>query len=228
VRSASAVLIAGLTLAGCATTQQQAARLQLNSARTRTAQDRLHLGGHAREVVVRSVTLINSSHRSAVVVTLHNTGDAPVSDLPLLVGVSRSHYLNASAGVPFFQSHLPAIGGGGSLRWVLTVGRPLPRGAVPFARVGTATGDIATTITSLPTVRVAAAGGMITVRNTSSVPQYQLPVYEVASRHGRYVAAGQKTIAQLGGGSQVRLRMPLVGDPRGATVSLQAPPTIFN
>jgi hypothetical protein len=26
----------------------------------------------------------------------------------------------------------------------------------------------------------------------------------------------------------VRLRVPLVGDPTGATVSLEAPPTIFN
>jgi hypothetical protein len=228
VRSASALLIAGLALTGCATTQQQAARLQLNSARIRAAQDRLRLTGRAREVVVRSVSLIESRNRSAVVVVLRNTANAPVSDLPLLVGVSRSRYLNAAAGLPFFQSHVPAIAAHGSLRWVLTLGRPLPRGSEPFARVGAATGDIATQIKALPAVQVVRAGGQITVRNNSSIPQYQLPVYAIASRRGRYVAAGGTTIADLGGGAQVRLRVPLIGDPRGATVSLEAPPTIFN
>jgi hypothetical protein len=215
-------------LAGCATTQQQAARLQLNSARIRATQNRQRLTGHAREVVVRSVSLIQGRNRSAVVVALRNTANAPVSDLPLLVGVSRSHYLNASAGLPFFQSHLPAIAAHGSLRWVLTLRRPLPRRAVPFARVGAATGDIATAIRALPTVRLARAGSLVTVTNTSSVPQYQLPVYAVASRGGRYVAAGRTTVAELGGGAQVRLRVPLIGNAAGATVSLEAPPTIFN
>jgi hypothetical protein len=94
--------------------------------------------------------------------------------------------------------------------------------------VGAATGDIATQIKALPAVQVVRAGGQITVRNNSSIPQYQLPIYAIASRRGRYVAAGGTTIADLGGGAQVRLRVPLIGDPRGATVSLEAPPTIFN
>lgn len=228
VRSASALLIAGLVLSGCATTQQQAARLQLNSARIRATQERLRLTGSARQVVVRSVALIRGRGRSAVVVTVSNRASAPVSDLPLLVGVSRSHYLNAAPGVSFFQSHLPAIAGHGTLRWVLTLGRPLPGGRAPFARVGAGRGGALTAIGALPEVQIARAGGLITVRNTSSIPQYQLPVYAIASRRGRYVAAGQTTIADLGGGAQVRLRVPLVGDPRGATVSLEAPPTIFN
>jgi hypothetical protein len=94
--------------------------------------------------------------------------------------------------------------------------------------VGAGRGGALTAIGALPEVQIARAGGLITVRNTSSIPQYQLPVYAIASRRGRYVAAGQTTIADLGGGAQVRLRVPLVGDPRGATVSLEAPPTIFN
>jgi hypothetical protein len=174
------------------------------------------------------VTLISARTRTAVVVTLHNTASSPVSDLPLLVGIARGHFLNAAAGRPFFQTHVPAIAAGGSLRWVLTVGRGLPRGSVPFARVGVASGDTATTVKTLPEVQIARRGGVITVRNGSSVPQYQLPVYAVASRGGRYVAAGQTTIADLGSGAQVRLRLSLVGNPSGATLSLEAPPSTFN
>jgi hypothetical protein len=70
-------------------------------------------------------------------------------------------------------------------------------------------------------------GVTLTVRNLSGVPQYQLPVYAIARRAARLVAAGQATIGYLGTRSTVRLRVPLVGDPSKAALSLEAPPTIF-
>jgi hypothetical protein len=216
-------LLVALAVVGCSTTQQQAARLQLNSARIRASQVALRLDGRDRAVVVTSVRAVAGR---AIVVALRNDGATPVSDLPLLVRIASARYLNGAAGMPYFQTHVPAIAAHGRLQWVLTLARRLPPRAPLVARVGRAT--VTPAVKALPEVRIARSGGVVTVRNDSSIPQYQLPVYAVASRGGRYVAAGQTTIADLGAGAQVRLRVPLVGDPSGATLSLEAPPSIFN
>jgi hypothetical protein len=172
------------------------------------------------------------------VVNLRNRGPGTVSDLPLLVGVTTGDrhrlYLDAAAGMDYFESHVPAIPGHGSLRWVLRVRRRLPAGARPLVKVGTPTAlASAGTIRALPLLRVSSeltrnGDAELTVRNLSPIPQYQLPVYAVALRRGRYVAAGQATIEELDSGAQARLRVPLVGRPSRAKLWLQAPPTIFN
>jgi hypothetical protein len=234
VRSARGATIAVLglsTLAGCATTQQQAARLQLNDARLRASAMPLRLGGRSRTVSVASVSLV-TGRSAAVIVTLRNDGARPASDLPLLVGATtpggRSIDLNAVPQQDYFRNHIPAIQAHGLLQWVLTLGRSLPTGSVPFAKVGVATGLTATRIGTLPLVRaLPGRGTLIKVENASSVPQYQLQVYAVARHGGRYVAAGQAAIADLGSGSSAQLRMPVVGDASGTNVSLEAPPTIF-
>jgi hypothetical protein len=225
-------------LAGCTTTQQKAARLQLNNARIRTNLRPLEFSGGTSTAAVTSVRLLagHSKPPTAVVVTVRNRGGKPISDLPLLVGVSLRHghrmYLNAAAGVSYFRNHLPAIPSHGQLSWVLTVDRRVPAGAEPFARLGPANPATATTIGALPLLRVSSlksSGGSatLTVQNSSGVTQYQLPVYAVAQRGARWVAAGQTTIEELDGRASTQLRLPLVGNPSGATLSLEAPPTIF-
>lgn len=239
VRSASPLIIATsllLTLAGCSTTQQQAARLQLNSARLRASEQPLRATARSAVVRVVAAKAIDAGSRAAVVITLHNDGAVPVSDLALLVAAKleggRSLYLNDQPGLAYFQTHTPAIAPHQSLTWVLTLGRRLPTGSVPFATVGAVTSGAATTSGSLPPLEVVPRarrgfGVTLTVRNLSGVPQYQLPVYAIARRAARLVAAGQATIGYLGTRSTVRLRVPLVGDPSKAALSLEAPPTIF-
>lgn len=228
-RRATIAVLGLSTLTGCATTQQEAARLRLNDARIRASQAPLELVGRDRTVSVTSIAVI-AGRSAAVIVTLRNNGARPVSDLPLLVGITsrgKRTYLNQAAGETYFQNHVPAIAAHGLLRWVLTPGRSLPTASVPFVRVGIAVGDTATTISTLPLLRIGSRDGLVEVNNTTSVPQYQLPVYAVAVRRGRDVAAGQTTIAYLGSEANVQLRVPLIGSTSGAILSLEAPPTIF-
>ena len=241
VRSVSQLTIVGVgltLLAGCTTTQQKAARLQLNNARLRLNETRLRLGDRSSEVRVDSVDLVATRTRAeaAVVVTIRNQTSKPVSDLPVLVGLSlrggHRTNLNAAAGLSYFRNHLPAIPSHGELNWVLTLHRRLPAGAKPFAIVGTASPTTATAIGALPAVRVTSvktsgSDTSFTVLNSSSVSQYQLPVYAVARRGQRWVAAGQTTIDELDGGHSAQLRLALVGNPAGASLSFEAPPTIF-
>ena len=240
MRSASRLIIAGLglpLLTGCVTTQQEAARVQINSARIRASQVPLRLTGRNTQVEVTSVRLIALRRvaRSAIVVTLRNRAASPVSDLPLLVGVSLPHGRRISLNresADYFQNHVPAISPHAALRFVLTVDRRLPATAVPFARLGGSATVAVPAAEPLPELQVLGSRQIhgtatLTVRNLSGIPQFQLPVYAVARRRGRSVAAGQALVNELDSGASAQLRVSLIGNSAGATLSLQAPPTIL-
>jgi len=225
-----------VTLAGCSTTQQEAARLQLNSARLRASQLSVRVTHDNPQLAVTRLAVLGSGRGSAIVVRLRSRTAHPVSDLPISVGVirpgGRRHYLNTAPGMDYFQTHLPVIPADGALTWVLTTGQ-IPSGQRPFAIVGAQGAVQPGAIPTLPRLTVAATltrpgrSLALTVGNPSAAPQYQLPVYAVASRAGRYVAAGEATIANLGTGTSTQLQVTLVGNPARATISLEAPPTIF-
>jgi hypothetical protein len=234
--AAAAILAAG-SLAGCITTQQKAARLRLNSARILAGQSatRVTVAGHA--VAVARIALVSSGGRTAFAVTVRNPGSRAVSDLPISVGYAagprRRVYLNAGSDIGYFDAHLPAIAARGSLTWVYTAARRLPPGARPFALVGGAPAVSGFTVGVPPVIRAGirtatGSGVAVAVRNLSGVPQYQLPVYAVAERHGRAVAAGEGTVEQLAGNSALTVRLRLLGRAGQAPVWVQAAPTIFN
>jgi hypothetical protein len=240
VAGAVAVLGAGL-LAGCATTQQTAARLRLNSARILASQNGTRVTAAGDAVAVTGIALIASDRRTAVVVTVRNPAGRPVSDLPISVGYRTGHrrlvYLNAGSNLTYFDAHLPAVAARSTLTWVYAAGRRLPRGARPFALVGATAAVPGSAVASPPVIRTGSpastGGGVVTVavRNLSGVPQYQLPVYVVAERGGRPVAAGEHTLPTLNGNADQTVRLRLLGDPgrvgRGRVV-VEAPPTIFH
>lgn len=236
--AAGVAVVAGAgSLAGCATTMQKAARLRLNSARILASQNPTRVSTTGTAVTVTGITLIRSGHATAVVVTVRNAGDRAVSDLPISVGYRLAHhrdvYLNADASIAYFDAHLPAVSAGGSLTWVYTADRRLPAGARPFARVGStpAVPDAAVDGSPVIHARATPATGTlvdVAVHNLSGVPQYQLPVYAVAERDGRAVAAGQASLSELAGGASQTLQLRLLGRTGPAPVQVQAPATIFH
>lgn len=245
LRCTAPAAVVAVALAGCATTQQEAARLQLNAARIRASEQPTQVTAPGQAVDVTRVARVVTSSGSAFVVQLRNVGRKPVSDLPISVGVrvgrGRPIYLNRQSPTEFsyFDAHLPLISAGGSLTWVYTTGRHLPRHARPFAVVGATPSTTAPQANPLPVIRAAATdltasatstGGValaVSVRNLSSVPQYQLQVYAFAQRAGRYVAAGNLTVAHLGSGATSRLKLRILGHFDHARLQVEAPPTIF-
>lgn len=235
------VLAAALfgALAGCATTQQKAARLRLNDARILASQLPTRVAAADPRVQVTGVALVGGRGGSAMIARLHNLSSSPISDLPISVGIVDGHrrlYLNGTANTGYFQSHIPAISAGGTLTWVFSTARRLPSNSSPFVTVGLPTKPPLSIPRTLPGLAARPTGGpgalrggelRVLVDNRSSVTQYQLPVYATASRAGRYVAAGQTTIEQLNGGAAARLQLTLTGETNGANVSIQTSPTIF-
>jgi hypothetical protein len=239
VRSASAIagLLAVLALAGCATTQLQAGRLRLNSARARAAELAVTVRERNPAIRVEDVAIVRGSRGSAVVVRLRNLVGRPFSDLPISIGVGtgggRRLYLNRSGGLAYFSTHVPLIAARGVLTWVLATGRRLPAATHAFAEVGEAGLRAPLIARALPRILVDRNRDRspdvlrVRIRNPSSVPQYQLQVYAFARRAGRYVAAGHATVAHLGTGASTALRIRMVGDSARANVAIEALPTIF-
>jgi hypothetical protein len=110
-------------------------------------------------------------------------------------------------------------------------------GARPFAKVGVAGSPPSTTVNVLAQIDASATrlrGGTrghralrIGISNLSSVPQYELQVYAVATRGSRVLAAGRGALAHLGTRARAEIDLVLTGNPDGARVAVGALPTIF-
>lgn len=225
-----------LPLAGCTTTMHAAQRERLESARQRAALEPTRVSSPNPLVTTAGLTAIRSAGATALIVTVTNHSAHAVSDLPIsigyLTGGGRSVYLNAGASQGYFDAHLPAIRAGRALTWVYTTKRRLPAGVHTFARVGREPSAPAL-LTEMGVhigtrYRAASSGRSLTIRlrNGSGVPQYDLQVYAYARRDGRYVAAGNATVADLGSGADDRLRLALVGSSTNQ-LHVDAVPTVL-
>jgi hypothetical protein len=239
VSGLAAGLVVAAALTGCATTMQEAARLQLNSARIRTSQAATHVRSAGSAVQVLHVARVSGGGRTAFIVELRNPGRRAIADLPISVGVRDPHgrRIEVNALSPqedsYFFAHLPGIAAGRTLTWVYTTQRRLPRSARPFALVETRPDPPVGATGEVPTIRARARGAgrselEVTLRNLSAVPQYQLQVYAVARSGGRYLAAGNLTVPHLGSQSAQTVRVPVVGNLGDAALAVQALPTILN
>jgi hypothetical protein len=231
-----------VAVAGCATTQQEAARIRVNDARIRASEVRTTIGGASRGVAVGPVQVIASPGRRTFVVEIRNLRSTPISDNPISVGLlgprGRGPSLNGAAGLPYFETHMPSVGGHGVLRWVLSTTGRTGRRPKLFAIVGRPSATISPPPGALPTVTVTLVRRAerplgdrreitVRVRNGSSIPQYQLPVYAVEQRGGRYLAAGSASVSSLAGGASTEVGIKLFGRPGGGRLELEAPPTIY-
>jgi hypothetical protein len=238
-----AAMGAVVTLAGCATTQDEAARLQLNSARIRTAEQKTVVRSAGSAVAVNAVSLLSSPGAHTFVVTVHNRQSSAVTDLPISVGVSsRGHRrvdLNAHSTqeLSYNDSHLPRIAAGSSLTWVFTTTTKLPSGAHPFALVGARPSPAASAGATAPTIAARVTGTQrtrngavleVTLRNGSTIPQYQMPIYAVAERGGRFVAAGELIVPHLGSQKTLSVRVPVRGLLSDARLNVAALPAIVH
>ena len=133
-------------------------------------------------------------------------------------------------GASYFQAHAPAMAPGDEATWVLS-GRKLPAGghAVTVAKPNRALPTKATSVPQLDVAdaRVVKGAAVAQLSNPTSIPQYKLELYAWAQKGGRYVAAGHSDLAFLNAGETATVHIALVGDPKGARVHVEAPPSIF-
>jgi hypothetical protein len=242
VPSASPLVVAAATLAlvaltGCATTQQQSARAKLAATRLLAGRTPLLVRTPDPAIRVGRVELVRKGAAAAVVVELHNASAAPLTDLPISVGlVTRGRhrtYLNRRGGLGYFQNHVAAIAAGADATWVFTTRRLRHASGRPFATVGAPARPAISSARSLPRILASAASKLgaavrVRVRNAAGIPQYGLPVYVLARRGKRYVAAGRATLGHLGSHGSAGVTLRLIGSTRGAALTVQTEPTMFD
>ena len=232
-----ATLPAALGLTGCVPTQRIAARARLVSARELASQGTTEVSRPNPDVTVGRLTLIHTQTGTAVVASLRNNASSTLTDLPISVGIhthaSHTVYLNRSANLDYFDSHVAAIAPHNVTIWVFTTRRRVAGGR-PFATVGVsqlhppAGARLPQIDLSTRTEQSAPGSVAVSVSNRSGIPQYDLPIYAVATRAGREVAAGRAAVTHLGTGATTTLSINLLGESQRATVRLIVLPTIFS
>jgi len=234
--ASSLLLLSGLC--GCVqTTEQKNARARLRAERVLAGQGSVHVTHRNPNVKVADVTLLHGNSATAIAVMLRNDAATPTSDLPISVGIrtpgGHAVLLNQKPELPYFQTHVGAIAGGARVTWVFSSPTSVASSARPFATVGNSTLPISAGVEQLPllTTSAASARGRLlvnaTISNRSDVPQYGLAAYAYALSGNRFLAAGYAPVADLESGSTATVAMRLIGDPHGADVHIDAPPTIL-
>jgi hypothetical protein len=234
-RAASALAAAALVVvaAGCESTQDRSAHLRERAKKVVTASG-VHVTRLNRDVHVRFAQVVHAGDRTAVVVAVRNASRRPQARVPLAIDVrdakGRSVFRNDAPGLQPSLTSVPALEPGGELMWVddqVFARTPAQRveaklGAVPAAAVS-----------RLPRIEVrdvhldhdvSGVFGAAVVHNRSAILQRQLPVFAVARKGGRIVAAGRAIVPKLKPGGHAGIKIFFVGDPRGARLVLVPSP----
>lgn len=230
-------LLAVAPAAGCESTQSKSERL------SKQATSNL---GEAKGVVVKkqnpqvkivSTASLKDANGEAVAVLMRNTGKRTLVRMPIAVELAgrggKPVYRNDTPGLETSLVQVPLLAPGQELWWVNDQVDSTGRAKRASARVGAAkpAGGAPPRI-SLSGVRlendpVSGVSATGRARNGSQVEQKRLPIFCVARRGNRVVAAGRAIIDKLKPGKTRRFTIFFIGDPREAKLTLSVSPTVL-
>jgi hypothetical protein len=233
---AAVLVLAAAGLSACESTADKSARIAREGKRAVQASGTLTIRRSAELRVDRVVVVRGAGGAVAAAVEVHNRGRRARRDVPVLIDVrdatGASLYKNDTVGLQPALQRLASVRAGRTAWWVndqVTASAP-PRSV--RARVGAAPAARA-----VPAVRLAdvhfdadATGRYLTgtVVNPAHAALRDVPVFAVALKGRRVVAAGRALVPKLpaaGGKKKTHFRLFFVGDPRGARVALTVAPT---
>jgi hypothetical protein len=232
---AAAVLATG-ALSACESTADKSARIAAKGKAAIKAEGTLTVKASPDLRVGRAVVIRGAGGAAAAAVEIRNAGPRAQRDVPVLIDVrdaqGASLYKNDMIGLQPALQRLGSVGARRSAWWVndqVTVASA-PRSV--RARVGGG-GPVAT---ALPAVRLTGVhfdgdttGRFLTgtVVNPSRAVLRDVPIFAVALKGRRVVAAGRALVPKLpaaGAPKRTTFRLFFVGDPRGARVALTVAP----
>jgi hypothetical protein len=221
-------------ICGCESSQEKSAQIAKHAAKVKLATTGLVVTHANPDVHVLESVVLSDSTGTAVVVTLRNDSAHALANLPIAVTVRNAGgavvYRNNAPGLQPSLTTLSLLPAHGQASWVDdqvtgSTGRTATAlvGAAPTAPAPVPvimTSGVSST--NDPTNGPTTNG---TVLNGSVVAQSQLPVYAVARRAGRIVAAGRAVVATLAAHASGSFQIFLIGDLAGAAVQVSAPPS---
>jgi hypothetical protein len=228
-----------LAFAGCESSQTKSARLATDGA-GKAALSKVSAGAANPDVRVGETKVLATDAGTAAVVELRNTGAKAQAAIPVQIDVQdakgASLFKNDVAGLQPALQQMAYLAAGQDVYWVndQIVAAQRPKKVVvavgkPKSPAATAAPRIALEGVKLDhdSTGVYASG---IVRNTSKLTQINLPIFGVALKGGKVVAAGRSLIEKLAPEPQkkpTRFRMFFIGDPRGADLRLTVAPTVL-
>jgi hypothetical protein len=195
------------------------------------------IGKRSKVVKVGNRAVLNDKNGTAVVVELRNTSKRMLARVPVAIEVrngKRSVFKNDDPGLEPSLVGVPVLLPGQRLLWVhdqvLATGKGKSVKAKIGAERGATPGRLPHIRITPPRLEVDPTSGTLAVGrlvNRSRVLQRNIVVYAVARKGRRIVAAGRAAVERLKPGASAAYQVFFIGDPRGARITLAAPPTRF-
>jgi hypothetical protein len=225
-------------LSGCESTQAQSARLEREGGGRLANERGLVVRAQNRKVRAVATSVVRDENGTAVVVVLRNRGARPVGHVPVAIDVrgpgDRSVYRNDLPGLDPSLVEATGLPASGELVWVDDQVTPTGTPKRVEARIGADRGDaprdlprIELTQPRLMQDRVTGVEAVGRVTNRSDVEQRRLVVSCVARKGNEVVAAGRAIVNRLAPGKSASFHVFFIGDPRGARITVAAPPTVI-
>lgn len=224
-----------VTASACESTEQESAKIGREAGPAAAGPSALKLGAANRGVHVSNVSLLSSDGRTAVAAKLTTTSTRAQLNVPLLVNVTGDDgkvlYTNGTGGVEAGLQRIALLGPHASAWWVDDQVLTSQPGKHVSVRVGTGTSlrsRAKAPVLSARTTHVGEQSGLSTLDgvlvNHSREAQSKVPVFAVAVRGGKVVAAGRAVVGELSGrsGASAPFQIFLVGNPSGAKIELTA------
>ncbi len=229
-----------LALSACESSQHKSDRLRAQGA-TAAELTSVKAGAPNADVKVAGTTILRSAGGTAVVVELKSTGTVDQVAVPIQIRAKDAKgadvYKNDLDGLQTSLQQLALLRRGKTAYWVNDQVTAPSKPARVVVQVGRPKGKPAA---RLPRIRLSGvrmdaddvSGAFLRgiVRNESTLPQVNMPIYAVARKGGKVVAAGRALIERLDPEPQKKptvFRIFFIGDPKGGTLSLEAEPTVL-
>jgi len=225
-------------LSGCESSQAKSARLEKEGAQQLAGERGLVVRKQNADVHAVATSVLQDENGTAVVVVLRNRAAQAVGRVPVAIDVQgaggRSVYRNDLPGLDPSLVEATGVPANGELEWVndqvTASGAPKRVEATIGAERGSAPRELPKLELTQPRLvedRVTGIEAVGRVTNRSDVEQRRLVVSCVARRGERIVAAGRAIVNRLAPGKSASFHVFFIGDPRGARMTVVAPPTVF-
>ncbi|HEV3323004.1 MAG TPA: hypothetical protein VG147_12560 [Solirubrobacteraceae bacterium] len=235
------LLLCGLALGGCESSQEKSAQLEKQAKLAKAAHPVQAAKGlsiaHASSAVrVVATQTVHSSEGTAVVVTLRNVSTHALRDVPIAVTVKGAGgstlYQNNIAGLEAALTAVPLLPAGAQFEWIDDQVQAAEAPASASALVGEAQQAPATVpqiaLTGVHANEEGGSSGVAgTVHNDSAVTQSELVVYGLARRGARIVAAGRAVLSKVAAHGSSPFQVLFIGSASGAHVEASALPSTF-
>jgi hypothetical protein len=227
-----------LALTACESNQERSAKLEKAAElhkgeaakRRELAQRALTITQVSKKIEIIATDLVRGREGDAAIVTLRNTSNTTLSDVPVQIDVRNAHgaslYTNDVPGLSPTLASVALIPAHTVITWiddqVQATGVPVS----VSAKVGEGTPSSAgLPQLSVQGAHVAEGESEGSVVNHSQVSQQELVVYAVARRAGKIVAAGRAVLPAASAGASTPFQIFFVGNPAGAQLEVSAPAT---